>query len=90
MDFLVFGFLDFYIFCVLHLCFQSVETAPKLDSEAKGVCIGIYSVLKGLACRRGVTIYIYIYIHIDVYMCMCICVCAYVFLHTYIYIYVYM
>ena len=57
-----FGFLDFRFFGVLHLCFQSVETAPTLDSEKNGVCIGIYGVFKGCACRRGVTIYIYIYI----------------------------
>ena len=37
----------------VHLCFQSVETAPKLDSEKSGVCIGVYSVFKGCACRRG-------------------------------------
>ena len=59
-DFWIFRFLDFWNFCVLHWCFQSVETAPKLDSEKKGVCISIYSVFKGWACRRGaVTIYIY-------------------------------
>ena len=52
-DFGALGFLDFWIFCVLHLCFQSVETAPKLDSEENGVCIGIYSVFRGCACRRG-------------------------------------
>ena len=38
--FLILGFLDCWIlgfldFGVLHLCFQSVETAPKLDSEKK-------------------------------------------------------
>ena len=64
--------MGFWIFCVLHLCFQSVETAPKLDSEKTGVCIGIYSVFKGRACRRGVTIYIYksinIYLYIYVYI----------------------
>ena len=58
--------LDFRIFlsfCVLHWCFQSVETAPKLDSENNGVCIGIYSVFKGCACRGRVTIYMYTYIY---------------------------
>ena len=55
----LFQFLNFGLFCVLHLCFQSVETAPKLDSQKNGVCIGIYSGFKGCACRGGVTIYIY-------------------------------
>ena len=64
LAFWMLGVLDFWIFCVLHLCFQTVETAPKLDWGKKGVCIGIYSVFKGCACRRGgVTIYIYICIY---------------------------
>ena len=68
------GFLGVWVFgwfFVLHLCFQSVETAPKLDSEKNGVCISIYSVFKGCACRRGgdhikqkKNIYIYIYPHL--------------------------
>ena len=33
LDLGIFGFGDFWIFCVLHMCFQSAETAPKLDSE---------------------------------------------------------
>ena len=41
------------MFCVLHLCFQSVETAPNLDSEKNGVCTGIYSVFKGCACPKA-------------------------------------
>ena len=65
LDFWVFGFLDFWIFCVLHLCVQSVETAPKLDSEKNnGVCIGVYSVFKGCACR-GVTMYMHVYVCIE-------------------------
>ena len=64
LDFRILGFLGFWIFCVLHLCFQSVETAPKLDSEKSGVCIGIYSVFKGCASRRGGDhIYIYMYVY---------------------------
>ena len=66
LDFWVFGFWDFWIFCVLHLCFQSVATAPKLDSEKNGVCIGIYSVFKGCACRGGGDhIFLYMYIFPD-------------------------
>ena len=61
--FFIFGFLGFWNFCVLHRCFQSVETAPKLDSEKTGVCIGIYSVLWGVRVVGGVTIYIYIYVY---------------------------
>ena len=56
-------------FCVLHLCFQSVETAPKLDSEKHGVCISTYSVFKGRACRGGGGVYIYIYTHLCMYIC---------------------
>ena len=58
LDFWILGFLDFWdfdfwIFCVLHLCFKSVETAPKLDSEKNGVCIGICSVFKGVRVVGG-------------------------------------
>ena len=65
LDFWIFGFLDFWIFCVLHLCFQSVETAPRLDSEkTNGVCISVYSVFKGCACRSGGDhMYVYIYMY---------------------------
>ena len=65
LDFWIFGFcffLSFWIFSVLHLCLESVETAPKLDSEKNGVCISIYSVFKGCACRRRQGEHIYIYI----------------------------
>ena len=56
------------------MCFQTVETAPKLDSGKKGVCIGIYSVFEGYAYRGGgdhkyihiyfFYVHVYIYIHI--------------------------
>ena len=67
--FSVFGFLGFWVFgffCVLHLCFQSVETAPKLDSEKKKRRLYRYlQCFKGCACRGGrVTICMYIYIYI--------------------------
>ena len=59
------GFWIFGFFCVLHLCFQSVEAAPKLDSEKNGVCIGIYSAFKGcvhvVGGGGGDHIYVYIY-----------------------------
>ena len=63
------GVLDFWIFCVLHFCCQSVETAPKLDPE-KTASVSVFTVLvKGCACRRGVTrrVYIHIYVHVHVY-----------------------
>ena len=83
-------------FCVLHLCFQSVDTAPKLDSEKNGVCIGIYSVFRGVRVVGGVTMYIYIYIHaymyiymyIYIYVCIFVCVRIYMFVYIYIYIYI--
>ena len=53
------------------MCFQSVETDPKLDSEKGSVCVGIYSVV------GVVTIYMYIYIYVltifvyaDVHICL--------------------
>ena len=73
--FWIFGFWDFL--CST-LVFQSVETAPKLDSEKNGVCIGIYTVFKGCASRRGGDhIYIYVYI------------CIYIYVYIYMYIYIY-
>ena len=70
LDFLIFWVLDFcFFFCVLYLCFQSVETAPKLDSEKNGVCSSIYSAFKRCACRRGGDhIYIYMYRDIHIYI----------------------
>ena len=64
-QFWIFGFSDLWIFgCfgfwVLQLCFQSVETDPKLDSEKGSVCLGIYNVFKGCACHTGGD-HIYIY-----------------------------
>ena len=74
LDFWIFGFLDFWAFgflgfWVLQLCFQSVETDPKLDSEKGSVCVGIYSGFEGSACRRGgIYIYTYIYTYIYIYI----------------------
>ena len=82
--FWIFGFLDFLIFCVLRLRFQSVETAPKLDLEKNSVCIGIYSVFKGCACRRGgdhIRMYTRVYRHVHY-------VCQYVYTYMYVYIYI--
>ena len=62
LDFGILRFLDFWISCVLHLCFQSVDTAPKLDSE-KAAFVSVFTVfLRGLRVVGGVTIYIYIYV----------------------------
>ena len=60
--FWIFGLLDFRIFCVLHLCFQSVETAPKLDSE-KTAFVWVFTVfLRGVrVVGGGDHIYIYTY-----------------------------
>ena len=81
-------FLHFWVFGFLQLCFQSVEADRKFDSEKDSVCVGIYSVFKGCACRRGVTIYVYIhvyiyvytytYVYLHIYTCICICVCMYI------------
>ena len=60
LDFWVFGFLDF---CVLHLCFQTVETAPKLDSEKTAFVSAFTVSLRGVRVAGGWTMYIYIYIH---------------------------
>ena len=63
----MFGFLDVWICCVLHLCFQSVETAPKLNSEKKTAFVSLFTVfLRGVRVVGGVTIdvYFYTYIHI--------------------------
>ena len=69
----IFGFLDFWIFRFFDflildfLCFtfefSICRNSSKIGFEKKGVCIGIYSVFKGCACRRGVTTYFYVYIH---------------------------
>ena len=72
LDCWTFGFLDFWIFGflgfrVLQLCFQSVETDPTLDSEKGSVCVGIYSVFKGCACRGGVTIHTYTHLYLCVH-----------------------
>ena len=56
------------IFCVLHLCFQSVETAPNLDSE-KTAFVSLFTVfLRGVRVVRGVTIFVYIYIGAYIYI----------------------
>ena len=66
MDFWVFGFLSFWIVCVLHLCFQSVETAQKLDLE-KMAFVSVFTVfLRGVRVVGGgdhICIYIYVYIY---------------------------
>ena len=61
MDFWVFVCLDFGIFCVLRSCFQSVETAPKLDTE-KTAFVSVFAVfLRGVRVVGGGD-HIYIYI----------------------------
>ena len=75
LDFWLFGFLDFWIFgffwifCVLHLCFQSVETAPKLDSEKKTAFVSVFIVfLRGVrVVGGGDHMYVYIYIYTKIY-----------------------
>ena len=68
LDFWIFGFLDCWICCVLHLCFQTVETAPKLDSEKKKTFVAVFTVLlRGVRVVGGVTIYIYTHIYIYIY-----------------------
>ena len=55
LDFWIFGFSDFWCFT---LVFPICRNSSKIGFGNNGVCIGIYSVVKGCACRRGVTIYI--------------------------------
>ena len=54
-----------------------METAPTLDSEKTGVCIGIYCVFKGCACRRGGD-----HIHRYTYKCTYIYIYIYMRTHT--------
>ena len=70
----MFGFWDVWIWCVLHLCFQSVETAPKLDSE-KTAFVPVFTVfLRGVrVVGGGVTICSYIYICIMHSMALEVC-----------------
>ena len=63
LDFWIFGFMDLWIFGFFDfLCFTLVLSICRNSSKIgigkkNGVCIGIYSVFEGCACRRGVTIY---------------------------------
>ena len=52
------------MFCVLHLCFQSVETAPKLDAEKTAFVSGFTVFLRGVRVVGvgGDHIYVYRYI----------------------------
>ena len=90
LGFWIFGYLDFF---VLHLCFQSVETAPKLDSE-KTAFVSVFTVfLRGVRVVGGVTICIYIcmYTYMCAYMYMSLyifCMCVYVWVCVSIYIHV--
>ena len=68
LDFWSFGFLGsgFWIFGFLcfTLVFPICRNSSKIGFGKNGVCVGIYSVFKGCACRRGgYHIYLYIYIH---------------------------
>ena len=49
---------------------------------------GFYTVVKGSACRRGVTIHTHIYMCIYIYICVCVCagtgVCVCVYIYTFI------
>ena len=85
---------------VLQLCFQYVETDPKLDSEKGSVCVGIYSVFKGCACRRGGDhMYIYIYMYASAFASIFtstsfastgIYICIYLHLHLHLRLYLYL
>ena len=55
------------MFCVLHLRFQSVETAPTVDSK-KTAFVSVFTVfLRGVRVVGGDHIYIYVYIYIYIY-----------------------
>ena len=90
----MFVFLEFWIFnfWVLHLCFQSVKTDPKLDSEKGSICVGTYSDFKECACRRGgdhIHTYIHMYIYIRTYIYTYIHMYIYTYVYTYVHIYIY-
>ena len=76
MGVLDFGFL---VFCVLHLCFQSVETAPKLDLEKTAFVSVLAVFLSGVFVVAGGD-HRYIYI--------CTKACMYKYTCTYIYVYI--
>ena len=71
--------------------------SPKLDSEKGSVCVSIYSVLQGCACRWGggegaggdlISLFIYICPHVYTY---CGHISIYkMYMDTYIHIYIYM
>ena len=73
----MFGFLDFWIFgllgfwgfgfFVVHLCFHSVEKAPKLGSEKKAFVTVFTAFLRGVRVVGGGADHMYIYIYIYVY-----------------------
>ena len=82
--------LRFFAFPVLLFDTNAAsENEPKADQQKKRFRNGFYSVLKGSACRRGVTIYMYM----DVYVCRFIHthkkIFAYMYIQIRIYIYVY-
>ena len=62
-------------FCVLHLCVQSVETAPKLNSEKHTAFVSVFTVFLRAG---GVTIYVFIDIR-----------CPYIYMYRYGGIYTY-
>ena len=69
LDFWIFGFLDFWIFLWFTLVFSICRNSSKIGFGKKGVCIGMYSVFKGCACRRGGGdhTYTYICIYVNIY-----------------------
>ena len=76
LDFWIFRFFGFLDFCVLHLCFQTVETAPKLDSE-KTAFVSVFTVfLRGVRVVGGgyhIQMFIYSRIYVVVFVCKMIC-----------------
>ena len=79
--------------------FSICRNSSKIGFGKNSVCIGIYSVLKGCACRRGrvtiICIYIYIdastylCIHLSIYLCVCLSVCLFVYLYLSAYLCIY-
>ena len=61
--------------------FPICRNSSKIGFGKNGVCIGIYCVFKGCACRGGVTICIYVYIRVYIYV--------YVYVHVHVHVHVY-
>ena len=95
LDFWIFGFLDFWVlvfwsfgFLCFKLVFSICRNSSKIGFGKNGVCIGIYSVFKGCACRRGGD-HIHVYIHLAVDVEVDADVDTHIRINEYVYVYIY-